>query len=98
MHELYKAYVDVNQKAENDENIAKEARNLFAQLEAGDAQLKTQWSQIRSATVDSLEKVYERLGIHFDHYHGEAMYGDVKTKETVIQRLQGISYYFQNHK
>ena len=74
MHELYNFYVEVNKNAENDENVATEARTLFAQLEAGNLQLKEQWSQIRSATVDSLEKVYSRLGIHFDHYHGEAMY------------------------
>ena len=58
--------------------MATEARSLFAQLEAGNAQLKTQWSEIRNATVDSLKNVYERLGIHFDYYHGEAMYGDQK--------------------
>ena len=87
MHELYNVYVKVNKNAENDENIATEARTLFAKLEAGSAQLKTQWSQIRCATVDSLEKVYSRLGIHFDHYHGEAMYGNQKTKDSVLNRL-----------
>ena len=87
MHELYNVYVEVNKNAENDENVATEARTLFAQLEAGNLQLKEQWSQIRSATVDSLEKVYSRLGIHFDHYHGEAMYGDQKTKDSVLNQL-----------
>ena len=87
MHELYNFYVEVNKNAENDENVATEARTLFAQLEAGNLQLKEQWSQIRSATVDSLEKVYSRLGIHFDHYHGEAMYGDQKTKDSVLNQL-----------
>ena len=35
MHELYNVYVEVNKNAENDENVATEARTLFAQLEAG---------------------------------------------------------------
>ena len=87
MNELYNVYVEVNKKAEEDENVATEARSLFAQLEAGNVELKTQWSQIRAATVDSLEKVYSRLGIHFDHYHGEAMYGDQKTKDSVLNQL-----------
>ena len=44
-----------------DESVATEARALFAQLEAGNAQLKTQWSEIRNATVDSLKNVYSLL-------------------------------------
>ena len=78
MQELYNIYVEVNRKAERDESVASEARTLFSQLEAGNANLKRQWCDIRNCTVDSLKQVYARLGIHFDHYHGEAMYGDQK--------------------
>ena len=67
--------------------MATEARSLFAQLEAGNAQLKTQWSEIRNATVDSLKNVYERLGIHFDYYHGEAMYGDQKVYKSSLESM-----------
>ena len=72
--------------------MATEARSLFAQLEAGNTQLKKQWSEIRNATVDSLKNVYERLGINFDYYHGEAMYGDQKVYCALHKNLTFISY------
>ena len=53
---------------------------MFAQLEAGDPKLKFQWENIRKVTIEALSEVYSRLGIKFDYYHGEAMYGDAKVR------------------
>ena len=53
-------YLEIKME-KRDESVVTEARSLFAQLEAGNSQLKTQWSPIRSTTVDSLTKVYARL-------------------------------------
>ena len=78
LQELYKVYVEVNQMASEDPLVASEARDLFAQLEAGNEQLHQDWLAIRATTVESLKKVYAKLGIQFDYYHGEAMYGDAK--------------------
>ena len=46
-----------------------------------------QWQLIRDVTVQDLAKTYSRLGVKFDEYHGEAMYGKDHI-ETVIQRLK----------
>ena len=78
LQELYKVYVEVNQMASEDPLVASEARELFAQLEAGNEQLQQDWLEIRESTIESLKKVYAKLGIQFDYYHGEAMYGDSK--------------------
>ena len=80
IQELNQIYVEVNQKAEKNPDIGLEARKLFAQLEAGEPHLRSQWADIREATIQALTKVYQRLGITFDHYHGEAMYGDIEVK------------------
>ena len=78
LQELYKVYVEVNQMASEDPSVASEARELFAQLEAGNGQLHRDWLRIRETTVEALKEVYGKLGIQFDYYHGEAMYGDSK--------------------
>ena len=78
IQELNQIYVKVNQEAEKNPEIGLEARKLFAQLEAGEPHLRSQWADIRAATIQALTKVYQRLGITFDHYHGEAMYGDIE--------------------
>ena len=73
--ELYQIYVKVNQEAEENENVAIEARKLFAELEEGNEDLKKQWEEIRNGTIENLKEVYSKLGVEFDHYHGESMYG-----------------------
>ena len=83
LQELYKVYVEVNQKATQNPFIAEEARELFAQLEAGDENLRRDWTQIREAAVEALKETYAKLGIEFDYYHGEAMYGDSKVSINV---------------
>ena len=77
MARLYEVYVEANAKSEAEPNFFVEAKRRFAELEAGtaDSRLRGQWSRIREVTVDVLKSVYARLNIHFDHYHGEAMYG-----------------------
>ena len=84
IQELNQIYVEVNQQAEKNPEISLEARKLFAQLEAGEPHLRSQWADIRAATIQALTKVYQRLGITFDHYHGEAMYGDIEVNNLVV--------------
>lgn len=70
--------VTVYQKfhAENEENPAlmDEAREWFRRLEAGDLEARSFWERIRAHSIEELEKAYRRLGVEFDHYHGEAFY------------------------
>ena len=89
MQNLYRIYVEVNRQSESNPQIKDEARRLFSLLESKDECLHAQWSKIRETTVKSLEEVYARLNIRFDHYHGEAMYGDQKVGHVLKQ--------FQNH-
>ncbi len=91
MRKLYDVYVDANAKAEADENYAAEAKQAFANLEAGDSRLRGQWERIREVTVSILQEVYARLNIRFDHYHGEAMYGTSTVSWLKIVRWSYLS-------
>lgn len=79
MKTLYEVYVHANKLAANDETVQMEARKYFSDIEQGRASLGD-WKKIRQITVQELEKVYRRLGIHFDEYHWESDYngGNIK--------------------
>lgn len=70
---LYEAYVFANKLSTTDENVQIEARKYFADIEQGKTDLQS-WKQIRTVTIQELEKVYQRLGIQFDAYHWESDY------------------------
>ena len=72
---LYQIYVEANKKSESDPSFSDRAKSCFSKLENGDPHLLADWKAIRDVTVSELEKVYKRLGVTFDHYHGESMYG-----------------------
>ncbi|MGZ3695110.1 MAG: arginine--tRNA ligase, partial [Bdellovibrionota bacterium] len=73
---LTKLYVRVSQESESDPEIDKEARLLFKKIENGDPELTVIWKKFRELSIIGLKKVYERLGVHFDHYIGESFYID----------------------
>jgi arginyl-tRNA synthetase len=51
-----------------------EARAAFKKLEQGDPELKKLWERLRGASLSYLQKVYDRLGIQFESFNGEAFY------------------------
>ena len=89
IQQLYQVYVRVNSLAETDPKVGVEAKNLFTRLEAKEDFLTSQWADIREVTIEALSKVYSRLGIRFDYYHGEAMYGN---EEVCIIFVHGHKY------
>lgn len=85
---LYHIYVEANKKSESDPSFADRAKACFSRLENGNPQLLADWKAIRDLTVSELEKVYKRLGVTFDHYHGESMYGH-EHSQLVLEMLKG---------
>lgn len=73
---LTKLYVRVSQEAETDPAIDKESRLLFKMIEEKDPELTDIWEKFREISIVGLMKVYERLGVKFDHYIGESFYID----------------------
>ena len=83
IRKLNEIYVEANKKSEKDPGFVERAKSCFAQLENGDPSLKKDWQRIRDLTVSELERVYNRLGVHFHHYHGESMYGPGQMKSVL---------------
>ncbi|KAK7872518.1 hypothetical protein R5R35_013763 [Gryllus longicercus] len=83
---LFEAYVKANKAAASDPNVAEQARNIFYRLEQGDTSELEKWTKIREYTVTELEGVYRRLGVVFNEYAWESMYG-AKEIQSVVNML-----------
>uniref|UniRef100_A0A4W4HRW0 Probable arginine--tRNA ligase, mitochondrial n=1 Tax=Electrophorus electricus TaxID=8005 RepID=A0A4W4HRW0_ELEEL len=74
LQHLFEVYVQVNREAEQDESVRLAAAEFFRRLEQHDQQALLLWQQFREISVKEYRRVYERLGIHFNHYSGESFH------------------------
>ena len=84
---LLEVYIEANKLSAENEDFASEARQAFTKLEEGDQQSLQDWKICRDMSVESLEVAYKRLGIKFDHYDGESMYGGQSSAQ-VMESLE----------
>uniref|UniRef100_A0A336LYX9 Probable arginine--tRNA ligase, mitochondrial n=1 Tax=Culicoides sonorensis TaxID=179676 RepID=A0A336LYX9_CULSO len=91
IEKLYEAYVHANQESEKDSTIHDKAMSIFRELENGTYKNIEQWNSYKKFTVEELTKLYDRLGVHFTHYHWESMYG-INSVTNVVEKLnkQGV--------
>jgi arginyl-tRNA synthetase len=82
INELKNLYVKFHSLAKDNPDMEDEARALFAKLENGDSELITTWNKFRDLSVIDFDKMYKRLGIHFDTYIGESFF--VKDAEVAV--------------
>jgi arginyl-tRNA synthetase len=68
---LYKA---ASQRAETDDAFADLARAELAKLQKGDPENRALWERFVAITRVELDRMYERLGVRFDHWLGESAY------------------------
>jgi arginyl-tRNA synthetase len=83
---LTKLYVKVSQEEETNPAIDREARLLFKKIEEKDPELTAIWRRFRELSINGLKRVYERLGVAFDHYIGESFYID--KIDSLLSRLK----------
>jgi arginyl-tRNA synthetase len=69
---LVELYVRANQESERDPGVREQARKLFLRLEQGDPEIAALWQHFRELSLAGFMKTYERLGIAFESYEGEA--------------------------
>lgn len=74
MPHLVEVYVKANAKAEGDKAFDDKAREFFRRMESQDADALALWKEFRETSLADFQKVYDRLGIHFEHYEGESRY------------------------
>lgn len=74
---LYDLYVRFHKDVETEPALDDVGRDWFRRLEAGDAQAAAYWKRFRDLSLREFQRIYDRLGVTFDHWWGEAHYNDL---------------------
>ncbi len=82
---LYDLYVRFHDEEKEDESLAEEGRAWFKKLEDGDPQAVAMWKSFSKFSLDEFKRIYDMLGVRFDHYTGESFYND--KMDAVVERL-----------
>ncbi|XP_060769487.1 probable arginine--tRNA ligase, mitochondrial isoform X2 [Neoarius graeffei] len=90
LQHLFDVYVQVNREAEHDGSIRLDAAEFYRRLEQHEEQALSLWKQFREITVQEYRRIYQRLGVHFDHYSGESFHQS-KTQDVLNDlRTRGL--------
>lgn len=76
IEELVKIYVKFHEEAETHPELEDEARLWFKKLEDGDEEAIRLWTWFVDESLEEFKKIYNLLGVSFDHYMGESFYND----------------------
>ncbi|MEC7987409.1 MAG: arginine--tRNA ligase, partial [Myxococcota bacterium] len=87
--ELERLYVHFSQNATEED--LEQARMETAKLQAGDPTNRQLWSTFIEESMKEFEKVYQRLGIHFDETLGESAYNDALPEVVSSLKACGLS-------
>jgi arginyl-tRNA synthetase len=72
--QLHALYVRASQEAKADAAFAEEGRRWFQRLEAGDEEARQYWRWFVDVSRAEFQKVYDLLGVSFEHTLGESFY------------------------
>jgi len=72
---LYELYVRFHEEEESDPTLTEEGQEAFRRLESGEeGEVRGIWKRVTELSLREFQKVYDRLGVTFDHVRGEAFY------------------------
>jgi arginyl-tRNA synthetase len=83
---LHELYVAASAEAEANADAKDRARAAFVELEQGGADATALWKRFRDLSLREFGRIYEMLGVSFDHYQGESFYND--KMEPLFARLK----------
>ncbi len=86
---LLDLYIKFHEEAEKPENTPKledEAREIFAQLEKGNAEYTALWQRFRDLSIAEFDRIYKLMNVEFEEVRGEAYYND--KMQAVIDELE----------
>ncbi len=72
--QLNALYVRATREAQRDPAFAEEGRRWFQRLEAGDPEARRCWQWFVAVSLAEFQKVYDLLGVSFEHIIGESAY------------------------
>ncbi len=90
IEELTRVYVKFHQEVEKNPELETEAREYFRKLEAGESEEVALWTKFRNVSLEEFERIYRRMGIHFDNYNGESFYSDKIPAVVDLLREKGL--------
>jgi len=76
LEEFERLYKVGNDAAEADPAVMEAARAELVKLQNGDPENREIWKHINGVSLAAFQQIYDRLGIRFDHAHGESFYND----------------------
>lgn len=85
IEELERVYVEFSKLSESNPELEEEARLELKKLQDGDAENFALWKEFIKVSLDEYDKLYKRLGVHFDTYYGESFYHPIM--QGVVEEL-----------
>ncbi len=76
LKEMLDIYVRFNRDEKENPKLSEDAKEAFRKLEEGDAESRRIWKLFRDISIREFKRLYDRLGIRFDHFDGESLYND----------------------
>jgi len=86
--ELERLYKLGNSAAKEGSPELEEARGELVKLQQGDPANTALWTRFTEVSLGSFQRIYDQLGIRFDHHLGESFYND--KVEPVYRELAGL--------
>ena len=90
IRELLDLYVRFHQEAETNPALEDEARAAFKALEDGGEEETRLWSEFRRLSLEEFERIYQRLGVHFDSHQGESAYNEAMEETVRLLEEKGL--------
>ncbi len=87
LQELLRLYREASNASKEDEGVKEECRAELVKLQQGDEENTGIWERCVELSKRGLERIYDRLGVGFDHWMGESAYHDVLGP--LVDRLLG---------
>ncbi|MDJ0925607.1 MAG: arginine--tRNA ligase [Acidimicrobiia bacterium] len=72
IEDLQELYPLAAARAKADEDFAARARAAVVDLQEGRPGYRALWQHMRDVSIEAMTKVYDRLNVHFDLWHGES--------------------------
>ncbi len=85
-----KLYTEFNKRVEDSPEDRDKAKEWFKRLEDRDEQAYSLWQMFRGLSLEEFERLYDRLGIKFDHYTGESFYNDKMEQALTLVEKAGL--------
>ena len=88
---LYRIYVEFHSVADDKPELEEEARLWFRKLEQGDPEARRYWQWFIYVILLEYQRVYDLLGIDFDHFLGESFYEPLLDSAVAEVEAKGLA-------